>query len=66
MTSRYSFPLIDSFSGANLVKRPSIAHRAKKWASDVKQTTQSIRLARNRDSQTVSTYFERPACLHSA
>lgn len=40
--------------GANLVKRPSITNRAKKWASDVKQSTQSIRLARNRGSQSVS------------
>lgn len=36
------------------MKRPSITNRAKKWASDVKQSTQSIRLARNRGSQSVS------------
>jgi len=40
-----SFP-----AGANVGRRPSITKRAKKWASEIKQSTQSIKISRGKDS----------------
>jgi hypothetical protein len=47
------------YTGANVGRRPSIAKRAKKWASDMKQSTQSIKLPRGKDSGSVSRFDRR-------